>query len=64
MKKSRIVAGGVFTGIVGMIPYINHLLWGFGVLMADSQSTGQIVLAILGAVIPLLGAAHGVYLWF
>lgn len=55
------IAAVALSAVAG---WVNHLIWSFGILMADTQSAGQIVLAIIGVVAPPVGAIHGVYLWF
>ena len=45
--------------------YITHILWGIKLLSAAvNPATGQIVLGVLGAVIPPVGVLHGWLLWF
>jgi hypothetical protein len=45
--------------------FVTHLVWTISVLTADvGATTGQIGFAVLGAVVPPLGAIHGLGLWF
>lgn len=55
--------GCFFTMVVMVFAWITHIFWVFSVLMSETYTTGMLVLAVIGAVIPPVGMLHGVYLW-
>jgi hypothetical protein len=52
----------LFTAIAG---WVTHIVWSITTLLGDvAMTVNQGAIAIIGAIIPPLGAIHGVYLWF
>ena len=48
-----------------MVAWVTHVVWIVKALASDAGATaGQIVLGLLGAVIPPVGVIHGYIIWF
>lgn len=74
-KDSKIetlaIGGGllaIIIWIVGVVGYITHIMWCIKVL-ASTAIVGDIlikavILGIIGAIVPPLGAIHGIVIWF
>lgn len=45
--------------ILGSAGWITNVVWTF-----QQHSVADLALGIVGAFIPFIGAAHGIYLWF
>ncbi len=69
MENSFIGASAfaVFAAVVTAIGgFVTHLIWVFGLLTSGESavSGGQVLMALIGCLVPPIGALHGVYLWF
>lgn len=54
--------GILLAGIAG---WITHIVWSISTLLGDvAMTVNQGAIAIIGAIVPPLGAIHGIYLWF
>lgn len=63
--KSFFTAGGILLLLSTIPAYITHIYWSLSMMFAGKMDTiNDAVLAILGAIIAPIGAAHGYYLWF
>jgi hypothetical protein len=51
-----VIIAAVLTSIAG---WVTNLVWTF-----QQEALGDIALGILGVVLPGIGMAHGIYLWF
>jgi len=68
MNEKKIVQGmgGIIMAIVGfvaIIGFIYHLCWGINTAFFEEKdpSTREIMIALVGTLIPPVGAAHGIY---
>lgn len=52
------------VSLVSLVAFLRHCWWTLTLLMSDTPLTaGNVMLAVLGIVMPPLGALHGVWLW-
>jgi len=47
---------GTLTGLAG---WINNIIW-----TCHQTELGQVAFGIIGVIVAVVGAAHGIYLWF
>ena len=56
--------GCLFFVIITIPAYITHIAWAIMTLAyQESTVAGQVVLAIVGSVIPPIGVIHGMIIW-
>jgi len=54
---------GVVIGTVGA--YITHVIWWLQLAMSGQMDTnGEVVIAVLGTLVPPIGMIHGWMVWF
>lgn len=57
------MAFALFSAVIAS--WITHVVWWIGLAMNGELDTGgEIVLAILGTIIPFIGMIHGFMIWF
>lgn len=54
-----LMAGIVTVIVTNLAAYATHIMWAF-----SPEGASNLVLAILGGVLPLIGVIHGWMLWF
>lgn len=65
MPALLLVIAVIAAILTPIIAYINHIMWWIGLVMTDELDTmGELLLAIVGTFIPILGVIHGIILWF
>lgn len=51
--------------LTGIAAWLTHAVWIVRVLASDAGATvGQMVLGVLGVVVPPVGVIHGLVIWF
>lgn len=64
-NPGTLLAGWLLLVATILAGYATHIVWTIKLLMAATEpSVNQILLMILGVVIPFVGAIHGFILWF
>lgn len=51
--------------VAAITGWVNHIIWSITTVLGEIPMTiNEAVIAVVGAVVPPLGAIHGIYLWF
>jgi hypothetical protein len=50
--------------VAALSAYVTHVVWAIKLLMIGTAPAGQLVLCVLGTVIPPIGSIHGLIIWF
>ena len=54
----------ILIALTSVAAFITHIVWWINLMMDGSMEVWQGVLAVLGTLVPFIGAIHGFILWF